>query len=277
MRLMPPTANRCWHVRVAGGLGNQIFQYGTALLLSKRLGGTVSLTDHTQRYEETRKLTLSAAVRLPDGLPSPLIRNAHALRLGRLPLPGCINDGTIAGALKRMNRSSQLLSHHLLDGYFQDCWRTDTVGDLVEAVKAVAHPVLPGTHVAMHIRGGDFLRLPDYHVATAEFYRDALRRLKPLVGGTPIVVEVITDDLPYARSVLPRESHDAFTFSYGVSGDLADDFNRLRAARARIIGNSTFSWWAAALATEPGLTLSCSKWTVNRTRAYLLPGEVNVA
>lgn len=265
-----------WHVRVAGGLGNQLFQYGTARLLAQRWGGTLSLTDHTQRYAEARQLSLATVISITSTTAPRWVAQAHSWRVGRMPGLCGIQDRNITRVLNASNCPKGWAGHHLLDGYFQDCWTTDTVGALVKAISTVAKPVAAGSHIALHIRGGDFLRLPDYQIISPDFYRRALSQLTALLDATSLDVHVITDDIPYARSVLQNEASDRLSFRYADSAGIAADFERLRTARARIVGNSTFAWWASALRAAVGPTLSCARWTVQRDRPYRLPDEIAV-
>jgi hypothetical protein len=65
-------------------------------------------------------------------------------------------------------------------------------------------------------------------------------------------------------------------FGTHATGGWLGDFALLRRAPARILGNSTFSWWAAALDGHHSLTLSPNQWTRGVPRRLFLPWEAVV-
>lgn len=99
-----------------------------------------------------------------------------------------------------------------------------------------------GTNTAVHVRLGDFLKnshTRNYHGLVPEFhYLNSLA----LLGTNGF--SVVTDDIDSAESLYPEllaSSVEVF------SGPVLKDFSFLVQANSLIIGNSTFSWWAARL------------------------------
>ena len=86
---------------------------------------------------------------------------------------------------------------------------------------------------------------------------------------------VVTDDAAHAQRLLGDVGRKCgVSFRIAGSDGALSDFERIRRAKYRIISNSTFSWWAAALSRAGGLTVGCDRWTQRRQRAYRLDGEI---
>lgn len=103
--------------------------------------------------------------------------------------------------------------------------------------------------IAVHFRGGDYLKHPNYHpVCSTEYYRQARE-----LFDNSFRVLLFTDSPKVARDVIP------FQF------ELVEEQNGYRALElmtkcdAHIIANSTFSWWGAWLA-ESRRVVAPSKW-----------------
>lgn len=128
--------------------------------------------------------------------------------------------------------------------------------------------------VVVHIRGGDFLRLPQFQVVAADFYVRAVRQA--MERGLNRFA-IVSDDPPYATAVCEEilehvPSVDIRLIPRGANA--LEDFDTLRTATARIIGNSTFAWWAAALGKAPAPTWSPMKFTIGTSRDFYLSNEV---
>lgn len=268
-------------VRLAGGLGNQIFQLAAALALSKPGTRIRLLTGALARYKTARQPDVIRLLDLPrlgvevspsSGSVAWLVERVRAGRL--LPAIG-VNDRNFAAMVRQPPTVARWT---LLDGYFQQQWTWDVMepvlGRLRDALKPewknIAH-----SECLIHVRGGDFLRSPTHQVLDEDYYRQALTQLRQRM--TISSVKVITDDPPYAADILgaAMKVHTDIRFDVlAPKPDPLNDFAQLLHARARIIGNSTFSWWAAALDAGQGLTLSPSLFAQGANRHVALPWEV---
>jgi hypothetical protein len=91
---------------------------------------------------------------------------------------------------------------------------------------------------------------------------------------------VITDERAYAVSILKKLSkvypEIQFDLAPTQNSDWLQDFVLLRHARSRIIGNSSFSWWAAALDPARAITVTPSSWINGVPRDLFLPWEMSI-
>ena len=132
--------------------------------------------------------------------------------------------------------------HVCFEGYFQ---RWEFLQDRQDHVRKFFHlpsvSKLPEDHVGIH------LRLADYHeisgmVKDPSVYFGVLDRL----GAKEIII--VTDDP--SDSYL-RSFRDRYKKLRIVSGSPKSDFELLMSMSTLVVGNSTFSWWAAYLGAVP--------------------------
>ena len=195
-----------------------------------------------------------------------------------------VNDRNFSAHLKRVGRCA-VKDKLFLDGYFQRGWtfsQFDIARGLMAEMVTNIHPFLGKNNqgVVIHIRGGDYLTTESARVVDSEYYRVSLEKIR-LLNPEILRVTVVSDDMPYACAVIEaiRYRNPGLIFDFvPSSGGLAgaswiSDFMLLRNAPARIIGNSSFAWWAAALDANMSVTFSPSRWTVGFKRDLFLPWE----
>lgn len=274
------------YIRLAGGLGNQVFQLAAAMALrdarqERVLFGVRALG----RYRAARALELTHFFDLPGWFETCDACGAHGriaeavlrTRVGRLaPILG-VSDRSFAARVVSRRRSFRVA---LVDGYFQRDWPTETFDATRRGLMQMTVPGLSGSDgsgnydCVLHIRGGDFLQSPHSNVVGRSFYERAVHALRETMDIRRIYV--VTDDPAYARSelvALAKGLADLELVIPDAATDMLSDFATIRHARCRIIGNSTFSWWAAALDPREAPTVAPMQWLRGLDRTLVLPWE----
>jgi hypothetical protein len=272
------------NLRLSGGLGNQLFQIAAAGLLCKRYNRIVSVhLEGLKRYKSHRDPDFIKVLGINGWLNTKQVEKIDlpkylsvTARLGRLPIVG-VNDKNFWWMVER---KPSLLPLYM-DGYFQRGWTAATFAEAlatlsIEPITEKNEKRIESSEVVIHIRGGDFLQLPLFQVANMPFYAEAVRQAYAR-GYKQFAV--ITDDPEYANQICSEISlstpHIQFRIlGRGISSHV--DFDTLRCASARIIGNSTFAWWASALGRNGGPTWSPNKFITNALRDFYLPGEITI-
>ena len=270
-------------VRLAGGLGNQLFQLAAGLhLATMHEAALIVSPSGLSKYESARRpdalrLMSSDLVVLSPG--DHIIKTflLQKIRFGRWPTPFSVNDRSF----HRSFTTTPGVFWLMLDGYFQDVWPKLDLMSAVKIVGAKTRENLNAIEVsdidcAVHIRGGDFLKIP-LHQVVDELYYVAAIKMAAAHGARNF--SVITDDLQYAESLISKVKSAVADYNFsllGVSEDCLVDFARIRKARIKVIGNSTFSWWACALDPERGLVISPREFVRNIDRRFYLPWEISI-
>lgn len=233
--------------RLAGGLGNQMFQIAAAIGLANRLGCEWAVPrDGGEIYGQGR---LPQCYRenlyryLPFRQPGASLqlrerRTAyHWLRVPRLK-----TDWTMAGYWQ----SPRYWEHCAAEvrAAFDLSWWDG--GESLERLRRASGKPL----CAIHYRGGDYLRYPGKHaVCGGTYFRRALAALRE-----EYLIVLFTDDVESARREgVPHDHHFA-------TGDDALDFAAMAHCDAGIISNSTFAWWAMVLGTTKREIHAPDRW-----------------
>lgn len=271
------------YLRLAGGLGNQLYQLTAASLLAKRSGSTVvPYTQALQSYAEARQPDSLNLLMANDWLQLEPVSGhrmmrwlAVSARAGRwLPYLG-VNDRTFWRTATRPTKSLPFI----LDGYFQHGWSHQTFHEALAAlpvrlISKEASIYTNSDEVIIHIRGGDFLKLPRFQVVGLNYYVRTVR-LAMEQGWRSFAI--MTDDRAYATFLYEQMTQELSGVKFRIlprTASALDDFDILRAASARIIGNSTFAWWAAALGRLESPTWAPTMLTVDEPRDFFLPFEI---
>jgi hypothetical protein len=95
------------------------------------------------------------------------------------------------------------------------------------------------------------------------YYENALKWMSSSLGTPQIFV--FSDDPEWCRSELPRLITGIGSFeTVSSEGELREqaDFELMKLCRHHICANSTFSWWASYLASDPkGMVTLPERWT----------------
>ena len=127
----------------------------------------------------------------------------------------------------------------VLKGLFQDVkYLNDGIVRTLFPLRGRYAGRIPAGTVSIHVRRGDYLKLPHRHPFVGTKY---LRKaVDSFPEGTPFMV--FSDDLPWCRKFFRGT---CFRFSEGT--DVVDDLFLMSWCDHHICSNSTFGWWGAYL------------------------------
>lgn len=266
-------------IRIVGGLGNQLFCYAFARALALRSDAELVLDassgferDYYRRHYMLRHFGVAGreATRL-ETLPGTAGRAARvALRLASARLPLALRPYLREQASGEDPRLASLRVHGIcfVEGYFQrEAYFQDAAAQIREdlreitplsdATRRVADAMARTTAVALHVRR---LRAfpagvvgPDQAQAEAlglDYYARAVAHIAARVERPHFYV--FSDHPDWARGHLDLQ-HEATFVDHNEGDDRShEDLYLMARCRHHVIANSTFSWWGAWLAEQPG-------------------------
>jgi hypothetical protein len=268
-------------VRLAGGLGNQLFQLFAAIYcIKKNLKNQIILDlRFLEEYETPRQLEIDFILDVMrwyniTKTTKPFTGFLSFLRVARL-IDRCILGFALLSSSKKIkNTEFQYYKNTILDGYFQDpeLISREVVDSIFKLLvernhKSSVFYFSKEKYVAIHIRRGDYINSKaanSFNIIPLDFYKRAIATF-PL--GTKFLV--FGDD--------SNVNHD---FSVEINGlnvsklnlNLSEEFMLLSMADHYVIANSTFSWWAAYLGyNESKRVIAPRDWYVNKERSLKNP------
>ena len=260
--------------KVCGGLGNQLFQYAAARALSLKndcqLELDLSFYDaRRHRAFELDRFPIEARWKLPSRNRLSARRLVDTFQKARKRRP------EYREISKRFDADFHGLSAPIdLDGYF---FSDKYFSDHSDIIRVELKPPAAEDHhsadlrtriaseesTALHIRRGDYVTNKKaserFWSCSLEYYERAMQQIG---GNGPAFV--FSDDIQWAREnlkpVMPLHFIDADPNQDGIR-----DMWLMTHAHHHIIANSSFSWWGAWLAGEPGgqakgATIAPAKW-----------------
>lgn len=250
--------------RLFGGAGNQLFQYAAGRALADHLGcdlgidaryvaGSRDRGDCFAHFSDAR-FTRNAA--LPPAKSDGWLRYGLWRALGRSPRFHREGGLGFDPAFFDLPPGTYLHGYWQSEKYFApiaDRLRRDlsftTTLDAPNAGMA-AQIAEAGTPVALHVRRGDYIAAGAYAACTPDYYRAAARAVADRLGRDPTCF-VFSNDPAWARAHLDLGFP---TVVVDLNDEATGHFDlHLQSLCAHnVIANSTFSWWAAWLNSNPG-------------------------
>jgi hypothetical protein len=239
------------YIRLAGGLGNQLFQLAAGLEIQSKTSMPITIyKGGLSRYAAKRDASLLSLIKLPDNIiiceKETFAVKLLKYRIGRLNLPFCINDNTIHKIKQQ--------PFYLVDGYFQDIkyikQGVDLLKKLIEEtiqsnieIQDLFLDITKDSNIsefcALHIRRGDYTdNQTIYPLLGKNYYLSGLKKTE---NNTKTLV-LFSDDKSIEFDFF--ENYKIIRISELNLSDY-QEFQLLTLFKNIIIANSTFSFWAA--------------------------------
>lgn len=277
-------------VKIWGGLGNQLFQYSFGKYLSAKLNTPVkydiqvtnSLSSFVQRdlalshFDVHIDIATEAEVNEKK-----YFRNIHLARLERKlaqQFPFLFRQHIV-----EHNAPGPAGSMHFNDNcYYEGYWQSYNYLTPVESElrKELTIKQSPGQQVAgllaaihgspsagIHVRRSDYLTHQHFITCDMQYYEKAIQHLQQISPG--IKFYIFSDDMPWCK-----ENFTGVEFVFVEGNRHYEDMYLMANCHHNIIANSTFSWWAAWLNSNPQkIIITPGNWhkKKNEKKNELLP------
>jgi Glycosyl transferase family 11 len=270
-------------VKLKGGLGNQMFQYAAGRRIAWHNGlelklDTSHFTNDSLRSYRLNKFMICANIATPDE-----IRKFSVGGKGRIGEFVRILLARIPA--KRKHRFVYEPHYHFdptvlsltgdcyLEGYWQSDKYFHDISDIIRNEYQLSEPMSKKNSeyvsmmkhhesVSVHFRFGDYVNNPktnEYHgVCSSEYYEKAITLVTRKVQCPHFFI--FSDDLEMARKSFPSNLPVTMVEENGIEKDY-EELILMSRCRHHIIANSSFSWWAAWLGSNPGkIVIAPQKW-----------------
>jgi len=272
-------------VSLAGGLGNQLFQYAFALAESS--GEIVELewvlgpaVQNHVGMPELCDFNLSNRILLRHAKKAPkfMTRLIRVLRQASSTQKKWVRSSIFWPVKKTINLLLNIYLDEKVDiflaegtGYFskrpkktkQYCvgffhsFRWPAIPEVITELKQLKLKN-PSTEIAVyqelalrelplvvHIRLGDYENQDGFGIPSAKYYSDGIS--SQWLSGDYKKIWVFTNDMEKASHYLPSEYLPYVRWIPAISNSSSETLEVMRLGRGYVIGNSTFSWWGAFL------------------------------
>ena len=256
-------------IRLAGGLGNQLYQYAMGRSLSLRTGRTLLLEKRNISRDQYRNYELSVFnihEQHVDLITQWCTRWAASYSSGKLFRTICplawnykiIRDKEAGFDPSVFNLEMGTV---VLEGYWQSFKYFDPYQDVIKSELTfkkepsglnvnIIDEIESVQSVAVHVRRGDYVTNPkckDLHsVCSLEYYQKANNFLEQSVRKPHFFI--FTDDPKWAKENLTF-SGPSKVVDHNLGKADYEDFRLMTHCKHFIIANSSFSWWGAWLAS----------------------------
>ena len=254
-----------------GRTGNILFQYALGRVLAEKHGVPLVLGANWYNSEgwaevsHFLKLPIRARVArggIPGSIASRLLRKLtkkHYLEYLGLPVL-CENpyDHSFDPRFPEAPADCVISGYFQTPGYFESMGgelREEINGLLAQSMVLDACPppiiqkVSQPNSIAVHVRRGDFIRIPIFDVCDEPYYRQSMDEMRARVPDARFFI--FSDDPEWCRGTFTDAETEVIDCGSASTNPLHDLY-LMSLASHHIIANSSYSWWAAWLGDKPG-------------------------
>jgi Glycosyl transferase family 11 len=271
-----------------GGLGNQLFQYAAGFAAAHRAGTELRVSlDMFEDYRLHQGFDLARVFAVDPKPASKADLRAHLGLLSSRTMRRAI--GAFAGGFWRARRALFQPTVPYWPGfekigpdiYLQGYWQSERYfADAAQELRAALQFRLPPSSVnhgwtdrirdcisvGVHVRRGDYTSARNsrlYATCTEEYYREAMQFI--LNREPQAQFFVFSDDPAWARALFSDRAGCVKVLDHNRGQESYNDMRLMSCCRHNIIANSTFSWWGAWLAEQPGqIVVTPKRWLLPR-------------
>ena len=267
-------------IKICGGLGNQLFQYG---LYEKymSIGKEVYVFMDKDYYSNVYQLPLlslqPAKYPKTDELQEYLASTNFFTRIKRKFNKKFFYREPENG---KFNSTIFSIDNKFISGYFQSEKYFEDIGDVIrkkvrfqgsegKEITEIVNKLGSENSVAVHVRLTDYLLIDDFNkICGLQYYYAAFEYIYKNIKKP--VFYLFSDDLPLARKILKKFEYK----SINLSRPNYLDMYLMSKCRHSIIANSSFSWWGAWLkSNNDKIIIAPQRWSWSRDFPDICPKD----
>ena len=257
-------------VILSGGVGNQLFQYAAGRALALTRGTHLVVDRPIAKITSVRRVyaipRFHAVTQESGLLPSICRKWALKNQLSFLFPKGVFyEEGNFCKTFFDLENGTTLFGFFQDEKYFKP-FSSQIRNELAfrkyclsEETHQITETILSGNSISVHVRRGDAYSSSEiFDVCTLDYYRDAIRLCRERFENP--VFYFFSDDIAWCVKNF-QGSDFVFCDLQQSKRDSLNDLRLMSLCQHNIIANSTFSWWAAWLNSNPNkLVTAPSTW-----------------
>jgi hypothetical protein len=273
-------------VYLKGGLGNQLFQYAAARSLA-HIHKTIVKLDTTAYYHGGPRQYELCHFNIQENVANPWEINklikAKQNRFQKLLHLLLYSHPKLSPNHVKYNKIQynpgffQLPDNIYLEGYWPSENYFGNIKDIIrreftfkqpldETNQKLADQIAAANSVSIHIRHGDYSADPkatqSHGLCSMQYYHDCIKYITQKVDNPYFFV--FSDQPDWCKDNL-KLSHPAVYISHNTGLKSCEDMRLMSLCKHNITANSTFSWWAAWLNSNPQkIVFAPEKWFADK-------------
>ena len=282
-------------IKMAGGLGNQMFQYALARIL--QINGRNVLLDCSGYHIHSQKDTIrnyeldKFRTKIRKASPKEISKYYNWWQLILCYLGRIFKKDISKIIIEKEHRyqakiakcdNKYLIGFWQSENYFKAA-RKELLEDfcfqhftLSQRNQKLQNKLLTEKNsVAVHVRGGDYNTIGNAtlygNICTTDYYKKAFSYIQNVIGKTHYYI--FTNDLAWTRQII-TEDNNVEVIDWNSEDEGWIDMYLMSICKHNIIANSSFSWWAAWLnQNEKKVVIAPSKWQNGSDIEDIVPSE----
>lgn len=264
-------------VKLNGGLGNQMFQWALARMIQETTGMDVELDMSYFSKNYARPYQLDIFSFEPDFVEDLWTK----IRLGIIwAFRKLLRWETFLGFTVFSEKSfnfdtsiHRIKPNTFIEGFFQSEMYFKCIEERIrndfrfaslpdDQNRKAINMITEGPSIAIHVRRGDYVekqRYQDsYAVCSPEYYKSAVEYIAKSCPNPTLFV--FSDDIKWAKRNL-KLPYECVYISHNTGKKNYEDMRLMSLCTHNVIANSTFSWWAAWLNSNPDkIVVAPKRW-----------------
>ncbi|MCG6405528.1 alpha-1,2-fucosyltransferase [Vibrio fluvialis] len=272
-------------IKLTGGLGNQMFQYATALSLAVKKNTNVTLDISEFKIYNLRKYELDK-FKITSNTTNKSSTIARIIKKFRIK-SFFKKRYFFEQSLEYANNMDNVGRNVYLDGYFQcELYFLDIKEKLIEGgggggnLSSYASQIVSEitqsnqTTVSLHVRRGDYISNSHtnsvHGVCSLSYYYSAIKRLENTFDN--IHYYIFSDDIEWVKEHLHLVNA---TYIEGNDSRIPhEDIYLMSCCQHNIVANSSFSWWGGWLNTNfDKIVIAPNNWFVKNVPNNIIPND----
>lgn len=251
-------------IKIMGGLGNQLFTYAFGYSQSKKNSTNLCLdlmiyhTTYTLRNFMLDDFNIDFTSRLLKkgfgrGKTIKVYKFLHNAKLKILNAKDIDEKEEFAKQEFEEKKGNIYYrgywqNYRYFDEYRQDIIRQFSLKKPSEKLKILFDRALKEKPIALHIRRTDYKNFKGGKCLSINYYKESIKMMKKRYSDN-VPIWIFTDDLTFCNESFKDEKNIVYVSEEFALSDI-EEFVLMSKCTGFVIANSTFSWWAAYLASN---------------------------